>query len=49
MGRIWHPTHIRFGANTLKTFKEPYKGDPVLGECDVFVADQAVSLPNVLP
>jgi hypothetical protein len=22
MQRIWHPTHIRFGANTLKTFKQ---------------------------
>ena len=31
MDRIWHPLLIRFGANTLKAFKERSEGDPVLG------------------
>ncbi|WP_297841036.1 M24 family metallopeptidase [Pseudomonas sp.] len=37
--RIWHPMLIRFGANTLKTFKQPSDGDPVLGENDIFFID----------
>ncbi|MDB5981268.1 MAG: Methionine aminopeptidase [Pseudomonas sp.] len=37
--RIWHPLLIRFGANTLKTFKQPSEGDPVLGENDIFFVD----------
>ncbi|MDY7560866.1 M24 family metallopeptidase [Pseudomonas sp. 10B1] len=37
--RIWHPLLIRFGANTLKTFKQASEGDPVLGEDDIFFVD----------
>jgi Xaa-Pro aminopeptidase len=37
--RIWHPTHIRFGANTLKTYKERSEPDVVLGERDLFFID----------
>lgn len=39
MQRIWHPLLIRFGANTLKTFKQPSEGDPLLGENDIFFVD----------
>lgn len=39
MQRIWHPLLIRFGANTLKTFKQRSDGDPVLGENDIFFID----------
>ena len=42
MQRIWHPTHIRFGANTLKTFKQRSDGDPVLGEDDIYFIDMGV-------
>ena len=42
MQRIWHPTHIRFGSNTLKTFKQRSDGDPVLGEHDIFFIDMGV-------
>ncbi|MFF7107798.1 M24 family metallopeptidase [Pseudomonas sichuanensis] len=42
MQRIWHPTHIRFGANTLKTFKQRSEGDPVLGEDDIYFIDMGV-------
>ncbi|MFK3774242.1 M24 family metallopeptidase [Pseudomonas sp. NPDC089406] len=42
MQRIWHPTHIRFGANTLKTFKQRSDGDPVLGEQDIYFIDMGV-------
>jgi len=42
MDRIWHPLLIRFGANTLKTFKERSEGDPVLGEEDIFFIDMGV-------
>jgi len=42
MDRIWHPTKIRFGENTLKTFKQPSSGDPVLGENDIFFIDLGV-------
>ena len=34
MERIWHPLLIRFGANTLKTFKQHSDGDPLLGAND---------------
>lgn len=37
--RIWHPMLIRFGSNTLKTFKERSDGDPVLGEDDIYFID----------
>lgn len=36
MQRIWHPLLVRFGANTLKTFKQRSDGDPVLAEDDIF-------------
>lgn len=42
MDRIWHPLLIRFGANTLKTFKQRSEGDPVLGEEDIFFIDMGV-------
>jgi Xaa-Pro aminopeptidase len=37
--RIWHPTHIRFGRNTLKLYKEASDPDVVLGEDDLFFID----------
>jgi Xaa-Pro aminopeptidase len=37
--RIWHPTLIRFGANTTKTFRQKSDGDPVLGDDDIFFID----------
>lgn len=42
MDRIWHPVLIRFGENTLRTFKEPSEGDPVLGANDIFFVDLGV-------
>jgi Xaa-Pro aminopeptidase len=39
MERIWHPLHIRFGANTLKKFNEKSDGDPELGDDDIFFID----------
>lgn len=39
MQRIWHPLLVRFGANTLKTFKQRSDGDPVLTEDDIFFID----------
>ncbi|QXH34001.1 M24 family metallopeptidase [Pseudomonas muyukensis] len=42
MQRIWHPTHIRFASNTLKTFKEASEGDPLLGEQDIYFIDMGV-------
>ncbi|CRI57672.1 M24 family metallopeptidase [Pseudomonas sp. CCOS 191] len=42
MQRIWHPTHIRFGSNTLKTFKQRSDGDPMLGDNDIFFIDMGV-------
>ncbi len=42
MDRIWHPALIRFGENTLKTFKERSDGDPMLGENDIFFIDLGV-------
>lgn len=42
MGRIWHPLLIRFGANTLKTFRERSEGDPALGENDIYFIDMGV-------
>jgi Xaa-Pro aminopeptidase len=42
MDRIWHPLLIRFGANTLKTFKQRSDGDPQLGDEDVFFIDMGV-------
>lgn len=42
MQRIWHPLLIRFGANTLKTFKQRSEGEPVLGANDIFFIDMGV-------
>ena len=42
MDRIWHPSKIRFGENTLKTFKQRSEGDPVLAENDIFFIDLGV-------
>jgi Xaa-Pro aminopeptidase len=42
MQRIWHPLIVRFGANTLKTFKQRSDGDPVLGEDDIYFIDMGV-------
>lgn len=39
MERIWHPLHVRFGSNTLKTFKEHSDNDPVLGRDDIYFID----------
>lgn len=39
MDRIWHPSIVRFGENTLKTFKEQSDPDTVLGESDIFFVD----------
>lgn len=39
MDRIWHPVLVRFGENTLRTFKERSKGDPVLADNDIFFID----------
>jgi Xaa-Pro aminopeptidase len=42
MDRIWHPILVRFGENTLRTFKERSNGDPVLAENDIFFVDLGV-------
>ena len=42
MERIWHPLLIRFGENTLKTFKQRSEGDPRLGHNDIFFIDLGV-------
>lgn len=42
MERVWHPLLIRFGANTLKTFKQGSDGDPLLGKHDLFFIDLGV-------
>lgn len=42
MDRIWHPLLVRFGANTLKTFKQRSDGDPELGDEDIFFIDMGV-------
>lgn len=42
MSRIWHPLLIRFGANTLKTFRQRSDGDPALGENDIYFIDMGV-------
>lgn len=42
MERIWHPLLIRFGENTLKTFKQRSEGDPRLGQNDIFFIDLGV-------
>ncbi|MGK8208941.1 M24 family metallopeptidase [Burkholderia cenocepacia] len=39
MDRIWHPVIVRFGENTLRTFKERSATDPVLADDDIFFID----------
>ncbi|MGA7438158.1 MAG: M24 family metallopeptidase [Luteibacter sp.] len=39
MQRIWHPSIIRFGANTLKTFRQRSAPDTVLAVNDIFFVD----------
>ncbi|VWC58964.1 iron-sulfur cluster-binding protein [Burkholderia lata] len=39
MDRIWHPVLVRFGENTLRTFKERSVADPVLAADDIFFID----------
>src|ERR1700754_2827187 len=39
MQRIWHPSLIRFGANTLKTFRQRSAPDTRLGHHDIFFVD----------
>jgi hypothetical protein len=39
MDRIWHPVLVRFGENTLRTFKQRSNGDPVLADNDIFFVD----------
>lgn len=39
MPRAWHPLLIRFGTNTLKTFKQRSDGDSPLGDDDIFFID----------
>lgn len=39
MQRIWHPSIIRFGANTLKTFRQRSAPNTVLADNDIFFVD----------
>jgi hypothetical protein len=39
MDRLWHPTKIRFGEDTLKKFREASDPGRVLGESDMFFLD----------
>jgi Xaa-Pro aminopeptidase len=39
MQRIWHPSIIRFGANTLKTFRQRSAPETVLAANDIFFVD----------
>ncbi len=39
MEREWHPTLIRFGNNTAKTFREPSEPNTQLQENDIFFVD----------
>lgn len=39
MQRIWHPSIIRFGPNTLKTFRQRSDADTVLGNSDIYFID----------
>ncbi|MGU7775477.1 M24 family metallopeptidase [Burkholderia sp. MR1-5-21] len=42
MDRIWHPVIVRFGDNTLKTFKQRPDGDPCLRDNDIYFIDLGV-------
>lgn len=39
MQRIWHPSIIRFGPNTLKTFRQRSAPETRLGDDDIFFID----------
>lgn len=39
MERTWHPLLVRFGSNTLKTFRDRSAEDRVLDERDIFFLD----------
>ena len=39
MQRIWHPSIVRFGVNTLKTFRQRSEPGTVLRETDIFFID----------
>jgi len=39
MQRIWHPSIVRFGANTLKTFRQPSVPGAILQDNDIFFID----------
>lgn len=39
LGKVWHPTKIRFGANTLCNFREPGLPDQRLHEGELFFVD----------
>ena len=39
MERNWHPVVVRFGAATLKTFREPSDPAKILGRNDIFFID----------
>ncbi|AYD66093.1 M24 family metallopeptidase [Achromobacter sp. B7] len=44
MALSWHPTRVRFGANTLKSMRQPSVPGAVLGEHDIFFLDIAPRL-----
>ena len=44
MALSWHPTRVRFGANTLKSMRQPSAPGAVLGEHDIFFLDIAPRL-----
>lgn len=44
MALSWHPTRVRFGANTLKSMRQPSAPGVVLGEDDIFFLDIAPRL-----
>lgn len=44
MALSWHPTRVRFGANTLKSMRQPSTPGVVLGAQDIFFLDIAPRL-----
>lgn len=44
MALSWHPTRVRFGANTMKPMRQPSEPGVVLGEHDIFFLDIAPRL-----
>lgn len=37
--KFWHRTHVRFGASTVLSFKDPYHEEVILQEEDIFFID----------